>query len=132
MNSSPRASDTQIKMGRRYKAYGAETGVSYQYFFDRQHRVIRPEGQGSGNDFVFVITADQRPPFTLRIFVSDRAISAWREAHQWDLDSNQQYAAAKMRLFSAFDELERLNEHHLSLVVDETNVEALLEPLELA
>ena len=119
-------------MGRRYKVYGAETGVSYRYFFDRQHRVVRPEGQGPGNDFVFVITADQHPPFTLRVFVSERAISAWRNAHRWDLDANEQYAAAKMRLFRAFDELEHLNENRLNLVVDETNVEELLEPLDLA
>jgi len=41
------------------------------------------------------------------------------------------YAAAKMRLFRAFDELAHLNEHRLSLIVDETNVEDLLQPLDL-
>jgi hypothetical protein len=131
MKSPAKAGDPQIKMGRRYKIYPAETGVSYQYFFDFQRRVNRPEGQGPGSDFVFVVTADQRPPFTLRVFVSDRAISAWRTAHGRDLDSNEQYAAAKMRLFRAFDQQEHLNQHRLSLVVDETNVEELLEPLDL-
>ena len=123
--------DSQIKMGRRYKSYAAETGVSYQYFFDSQRRVNRPEGQGAGIDFAFVITADQHPPFTLRVFVSERANSAWRDAHQCDLNANEQYAAAKMCLFRAFDELEHLNEYPLSLVVDEANVEDLLQPLDL-
>ncbi len=126
-NSSP-----QIKMGRRYKAYAAETGVSYQYFFDSQRRVNRPEGQGHGTDFAFVITADQHPPYTLRVFVSDRASSVWRDAHGRDLNSNEQYAAAKMGLFRAFDEQEHLNEQRLGLVVDGTNVEELLRPLDLA
>jgi hypothetical protein len=80
MKSSAKAANPQIKMGHRYKIYPAETGVSYQYFFD----------------------------------------------------SNEQYAAAKMRLFRAFDQQENLSQHRLSLVVDETNVEELIEPLDLA
>src|SRR5579863_8135754 len=121
MKSPTKAGDPQIKMGHRYKIYPAETGVSYQYFFDSQWRVNRPEGQGAGSDFSFVVTADQRPPFTLRVFVSDRAISAWQRAHGRDLNPNEQYAATKMRLFRAFDQQEHLNHHRLSLVVDETN-----------
>jgi hypothetical protein len=132
MKFSAKDGDPQIKMGHRYKIYPAETGVSYQYFFDSSRHVNRPEGQGPGSDFAFVVTADQRPPFTLRVFVSDRAISAWHTAHGRDLDSNEQYAAAKMRLFRAFDEQEHLNQHRSSLVVDEKNVKELLEPLDLA
>lgn len=121
-----------MRLGRRYKSYAGETGVSYQYFFNARRRVVRPEGQGPGSDYTFVVTADQQPPFALRVFVSDRALAAWREAHGRELDSNEQYAAAKMRLFRAFDELEQLGEERLSLVVDETNVEELLGPLDLA
>ncbi len=119
-------------MGHRYKSYAAEAGVSYQYFFVGRHRVLRPEGQGPGSDFAFVVTADQNPPFMLRIFVSDRALAAWKDAHGRALDSNEQYALAKMRLFRGFDESENLRREWLSLVVDESNVEELLRPLELA
>ena len=121
-----------MKRGRRYKVYAAETGVSYKYFFDVRRRVVRPEGQGPGSDFTFVVAADQGPPFTLKVFVSDRSLAAWREAYGRDLDPNEQYAAAKMRLFRAFDEEERLSKQPLGLVVDESNVEELLEPLGLA
>jgi hypothetical protein len=120
------------KTGRRYKTYAAETGITYQYYFSARRSVGRPEGQGSGSDYAFVVTADQSSPFVLRVFVSDRALSAWRLAHGRDLDSNEQYAVAKMGLFRAFDEHHRVRDEWLSLVVDETNVEALLEPLELA
>ena len=120
-----------VRTGRRYKTYTGETGVSYQYFFDARRRVTRPEGQGLGSDFTFVVIADQYPPFTIRVFVADRALAAWREAHGRDLDSTEQYAAAKMRLFQAFDEHERLREQQLGLIVDETNVEGLLTPLDL-
>ncbi|PYV09525.1 MAG: hypothetical protein DMG23_10620 [Acidobacteria bacterium] len=121
-----------MKTGRRYKTYAAETGVSYQYFFEGRRGVVRPEGQGAGTDFTFVVAANQRPPFTLRVFVSDRALAAWREAHQRDLGSNELYAAAKMRLYRAFDEHEDLIAERLNLVVDEANVEELLETLDLA
>ncbi len=119
-------------MGRRYKSYAGETGVSYQYFFEARRRVVRPERQGPGSDFTFVVTADQRPPFTVKVFVSDRALAAWRRARGRDLDSTEQYAAAKMRLYRAFDEHERLRDERLNLVVDESNIEELLEPLDLA
>jgi hypothetical protein len=120
------------KMGRRYKSYQAETGVTYQYYFEVRRGVVRPEGQGSGSDFVFVVTADQHPPFVVRVFVADRALEAWRRAHGRELDPNEQYAAAKMRLFHAFDESESLSGEPLGLVVDEANVVELLAPLELA
>ncbi|MFB3920500.1 MAG: hypothetical protein ACE145_02190 [Terriglobia bacterium] len=115
--------------GRRYKSYTGETGVTYLYFFDARRRVVRPEGQGPGSDYTFVVTADQHPPFTLRVFVSDRALGAWRAARARDLDINEQYASAKMRLFRAFDEIDRLVEERLNLIVDEANVVELLEQL---
>jgi hypothetical protein len=119
------------KMGRRYKSYQAATGVSYRYFFEERRAVTRPEGQGAGSDFIFVITADQQTPFTLRVFIADRAIAAWRDAHGRELDPNEQYALAKMCLYRAFDEVERLRKEVGDLVVDETTIEELLEPLDL-
>lgn len=121
-----------MKAGKRYKVYQAETGVSYRYFFDGQRRVVRPEGQGAGTDFVFVVSPDQGVPLVLRVFVSDRALAAWRARQGRELDAQEQYVAAKMRLFRGFDELARLRESWLGLVVDETNLEELLEPLGLA
>ena len=118
-------------MAHRYKLYAAETGTAYQYFFANSRRVRRPEGQGAGSDYIFVVTPDQRPPFILRVFISERALEAWRQAHGRALDSNEMYAVAKMRLFRAFDELDRLRDEALNLLVDEGNVEELLAPLNL-
>jgi hypothetical protein len=118
-------------MARRYKLYAAETGTAYQYFFASSRRVKRPEGQGAGSDYIFVVTPDQRPPFILRVFISERALEAWRQAHGRALDSNEMYAAAKMRLFRAFDQLDTPRDEGLNLLVDEANVDELLEPLNL-
>jgi hypothetical protein len=118
-------------MARRYKTYAAETGIAYRYFFESRRSLVRPAGRGPGSDYIFVLTADQRPPFELRVFVSDSAIAACRAAHSRELDPSEQYALAKMRLFRAFDELEDLRAESLSLVVDESNVEELLAALDL-
>jgi hypothetical protein len=118
-------------MARRYKFYAAETGTAYQYFFASSRRVNRPEGQGPGSDYIFVVTPDQRPPFLIRVFISERALAAWRQTHGRDLDSNELYAVAKMRLFRAFDEIEGLRDAWLNLLVDEGNVQELLAPLNL-
>jgi hypothetical protein len=118
-------------MAHRYKFYAAETGTAYQYFFAGSRPVNRPEGQGAGSDYIFVVTPDQKPPFVLRVFVAARALSAWQQAHGRDLDSQETYALAKMRLFRAFDELDCLRDAWLNLLVDETNIEELLSPLNL-
>lgn len=118
-------------MARRYKSYAAETGTAYQYFFAGSRSVNRPEGQGAGSDYIFVVTPDQKPPFILRVFISARALSAWQQTRGRQMDSSEIYAAAKMRLFRAFDELECLREDSLSLLVDEANVEELVEQLDL-
>ena len=118
-------------MARRFKQYAAETGISYEYFFAGTHRVTRPEGQGDGADYEFVVVPGTAPPFTLRVFVSDAALSAWRAAKGHVLSPNESYAAAKMRLFQAFDEHELLRVDPLGLTVDGSNIGSLLEPLDL-
>ena len=120
-----------MRTGRRYKTYAGDTGVSYRYFFEARRSVVRPEGQGPGSDFTFVVIADQHPPFDLKIFVSNRGLAAWRAAHGRELDPNELDAAAKMRLFRAFDEHESLADERLNLIVDETNILELLEMLGL-
>ena len=118
-------------MPHRYKSYAADTGAAYQYFFVGSRCVRRPEGQGAGSDYVFVVTADQRPPFVLRVFVSERGLEAWRQSEGRSLESKEIYAVAKMRLFRAFDEIDSLRDEALNLLVDEGNIRELLAPLDL-
>jgi hypothetical protein len=118
-------------MARRYKSYAAETGIVYRYFFESRRSIVRPAGLGPGSDYIFVVTADQAPPFALRVFVSQATLTTWCAARGRELDSSEQYALAKMRLFRAFDECENLREESLNLAVDETNVAELLEALGL-
>ncbi len=118
-------------MARRYKFYAAETGTAYQYFFAHSRSVTRPEDQGVGSEYIFVVTPNQQLPLTLRVFISERGLSAWRQAEGRDLGSSEMYALAKMRLFSAFDEIESLRHESFNLLVDEGNIKELLAPLNL-
>ena len=118
-------------MARRHKQYAAETGVSYEYFFAGTRHVIRPEGLGSGAEYEFVVVPGAASPFTLRVFVSDTALATWQALRGRDLSPNEIYAAAKMRLFQAFDDGGPLRADGLDLLVDGENIEALLEPLDL-
>src|SRR5512146_3061543 len=99
-----------MNAGKRYKIYQSGVGTSYRYCYDPRCRVDRPEGQGAGSDFVFVVIPDQRAPFVLRVFLADRALNVWRERQGRELDPQEQYVAAKLRLFRGFDEESRLSE----------------------
>ena len=62
--------------------------------------------------------------------VLESALEDWQRAHGRPLTENEKYAAAKMRLFRAFDESSRPEELR-SVSVDESNIESLLGPLRL-
>jgi hypothetical protein len=114
---------------RRIKSYSAESGYVYQYQFQDAH----PAKQGSapGNEYVYYVSADRKKMFPVRIFVSQDAIEKWGKATGRALTGTEEYAAAKMRLFQAFDEGQELSATGSALVVDESNLNALLQRLDL-
>lgn len=120
-----------VATGRRFKTYAADSGISYRYCFEMRRRVKRPGGQGYGSEFTFVIAGGLLLPSVARIFVADRALQAWQRLCGRDLDGTEQYAAAKMRLFRAFDDADQVGRDWLDLIVDESNLVELLEPLGL-
>lgn len=71
----------------------------------------------------------------MRIFVMQAALEAWAAANGRALTNSEEYAVAKMRLFQAFDEgavpLTAETARDALLVVDETNLEALLRMLNI-
>jgi hypothetical protein len=114
---------------RRIKSYSSESGYVYQYQFQDAH----PAQQGSvkGNEYVYYVSADRKKMFPVRIFVGQDAIKKWGEATGRALTGTEEYAAAKMRLFRAFDEGEQLSATGPVLAVDESNLDALLQRLDL-
>lgn len=114
---------------RRMKTYSAESGFVYQYFFLEAQPHRRLWGQG-GTAYRFSVSRDRKTNFVTEVVVQESALAAWQKAHGRALTGTEQYAAAKMRLFQAFDESSR-PEDLRSVRVDEANVEALLAPLHL-
>jgi hypothetical protein len=91
---------------------------------EAQHLLCSP--LGFAKDFKVLLHQDPK-----HVSVRYRGLAAWHQSHGRDLDANELYAAAKMRLFRAFDQEENLRENAFNLVVDETNFEEVLEPLAL-
>lgn len=118
---------------RRVKSYSAATGYVYQYFFFEVERVRR--GSAAGTEYRYHVSADRQTTFPLVIFVDRSAVEAWNRRIGRDLTGTEEYAVAKLRLFQAFDELDSLaspvRDRPPVVVVDETNLDALLEQLDL-
>jgi hypothetical protein len=114
---------------RRIKTYSAENGAVYQYQFHE----VRPatiDGE-PGNEYIYYVTADRKTMHAVRVFVSRAGIEKWSAQSGRRLNGTEEYAAAKMRLFQEFDEMQESPKSNAVLRVDEMNVAALLEKLDL-
>jgi len=120
---------TKPETVRRIKAYSAESGYVYQY----QFQDVRPaEKEGArGNEFIYYVSADRKTMFPVRIFVRRDALDNWTKKTGRALTGTEEYAVAKMRLFQALDEVEDFATKRPELVVDDSNLPALLERLDL-
>jgi hypothetical protein len=118
---------------RRVKSYSAANGYVYQYCFYEVNRIV--ERGGPAGEFIYAISADRQTLFALRIIVIQSALEAWAQSNGRSLTTSEEYAVAKMRLFRAFDEgevpLRSDAAAQVSLMVDESNLEDLLQALSI-
>ena len=123
------AAMTKPETVRRIKAYSAESGYVYQYQFQDVHPAQK-EG-AAGNEYIYYVSADRKTMFPVRIFVRRDSLDNWTKKTGRMLTGTEEYAVAKMRLFQALDEVEDFSTKRPDLVVDESNLPALLERLDL-
>jgi len=114
---------------RRMKTYTGQTGYVYQYYFVGQREAMPQDPAAPAIEYVFDVTADRKTTFAVSVFLKQSAIEAWKAAHGRPLTSAEQYAAAKLRLFQGFDEIENLQKDGRRLVIAGAAVEPLLEQL---
>jgi hypothetical protein len=114
---------------RRIKTYSAENGAVYQYQF-KEVRPATSNGE-AGNEYIYYVTADRETMYPVRVFVSHVGIGKWGAQSGRTLNGTEEYAVAKMRLFQGFDELPEIETPSAVIRVDETNIDALLEKLDL-
>ena len=113
----------------RVKSYSSDTGYVYQYYFYEAQQARR--GLSSGREYVYMVSADRKTTFPIKVFVRQDALRRWCQATGRELTGTEEYAAAKMRLFQGFDEIEGFADTRPELVVDESNLSALLAKLDL-
>lgn len=116
---------------RRMKAYTAQTGYVYQYYFVGKREALAGEPEAPASEFIFDVTPDRKQMFAVSIFLKQQALAAWAAAHGRQLTDSEQYAAAKLRLFRGFDEVDRMKEEGRRLVIGGDEVEELLGSLGL-
>ena len=115
---------------RRLKTYTGSQGYVYQYYF-----VGKRPAQTSGarepdaNEYIFDVTSDRRLTYAVSIFLPHKVVAAWAESHGRSLSDSEQYAAVKMRLFRAFDELEEMQAQGRQLQIDSPSLEESLASL---
>ena len=114
---------------RRVKSYSAATGYVYQYYFYEVEKKRRSSVQGT--EYVYMVSVDRHHVFPVRIFVEHDALEEWSARTGQKLTGTEEYAVAKMRLFQAFDEMESIDAKTPELLVDISNLAALLSQLDI-
>jgi hypothetical protein len=117
------------KTVRRLKTYAGSQGYVYQYYFVGQRAALANDPEAPATEFIFDVTSDRKLTYAVSVFLEERAATEWAAKHGRPLTEPEQYAAAKLRLFQAFDELENLQSHGRRLVVGERLLEESLAKL---
>lgn len=114
---------------RRLKTYAGTQGYVYQYYFVGKRAALATDPESPATEFVFDVTSDRKQTYAVSVFLPEKALVVWTKAHERLLTEAEQYAAAKLRLFRAFDELEDLQPHGRRLVIDAPLLEESLASL---
>jgi hypothetical protein len=110
---------------RRIKTYTGSQGYVYQYYFVGK----RPSQLSEATEYIFDVTSDRKLTYAVSVFLARQVVAAWNEAHGRALTDSEQYAAVKLRLFRAFDELESMQAHGRRLQMDLQSLEESLASL---
>jgi hypothetical protein len=114
------------KAVRRLKTYAGAQGYVYQYYFVGRRPALAEDPEAPATEFIFDVTSDRKLTYAISVFLPEGAIAAWSAAHGRPLTEAEQYAAAKLRLFRAFDELEDVRTNGRRLSIDRAEMEEML------
>ena len=110
---------------RRMKTYTGGQGYVYQYYFVGK-RAALAGWVDAAMEYIFDVTSDRKTAFAVSIFLSEAAVGRWAASHGRELTEAEQYAAVKMRLFEAFDQIENMIGEGRRLAVDAAALDRLL------
>jgi len=114
---------------RRLKTYTGQTGYVYQYYFVGKRPAFDDDPHAPSTEFIFDVTSDRKTMFAVSIFLLPEALEGWAAARGRALSDPEQYAAAKLRLMQAFDEIPDMRSHGRQLSLGPANLMGLLDSI---
>jgi hypothetical protein len=116
---------------RRLKTYTGSQGYVYQYYFVGKRAALPDEPSAPATEFIFDVTSDRKTIYAVSVLLPAKSLAGWASTHGRSLSDSEQYAAAKLTLFHAFDEFEDMKTDGRRLVATVQLLEELLETLGL-
>ena len=86
------------------KTYAGGQGYVYQYYFVGKRAA---PSDPTATEYIFDVTPDRKTTFAVTVILPAKTLEQWSRNHSRALTDAEQYAAAKMRLLQAFDEITR-------------------------
>jgi hypothetical protein len=111
------------------KTYTGGQGYVYQYYFVGARKALQSSPEGQSTEYIFDVTSDRKTTFAVSVLLGDSAVASWTSRHGRVLSEAEQYAAVKMRLFAAFDEIENMLVDGRRLILNSTTLEETLARL---
>ena len=112
---------------RRLKTYTAQTGYAYEYYFVGKRNALDDDPLAPATEYIFDISSDRKTTCAVSVFLAPQALQTYAGSHGRTLSDPEQYAAVKMRLLQALDEIADMPQHGRRLTLDSELLAALLE-----
>ncbi len=121
---------TDVAMSsRRLKTYSGQTGYVYQYYFVGKRPALEDDPEAPATEYVFDVTSDRKTIFAVSIFLPAAALEVWASSRGRSLSEPEQYAAVKLRLMQAFDEIPDMLHDGRRLRLDSDLLPSLLQSI---
>lgn len=114
---------------RRMKSYTGGQGYVYQYYFVGMRAALANPPEGAATEYIFDVTSDRKTTYAVSILLGGVVLKQWAASHGRALTDAEQYAAVKLRLFEAFDQIENMMAGSRRFAVDSEALERLLTGL---
>ncbi len=111
------------------KTYSGAQGYVYEYYFVGKRPALANDPEAPATEFVFDVTSDRKLTYSVSVFLPPDPLTTWAQNHDRVLNEAEQYAAVKMRLFRAFDELRDVKAEGRRLRIDSQLLEDALASL---
>lgn len=112
---------------RRLKTYTAQTGYVHDYYFVGKRPALVDDPLAPATEFIFDISSNRKTTCAVSVFLPPRALEDYAANHGRSLSEPEQYAAVKLRLMQAFDEITDMLRDGRRLTIDAEALSAFLE-----